>query len=506
MSPLGEMKSSDLSSSVDAIGLIEKLITTKPIWFLPNVTREESSRHLNNKKPGNYIVRGSRQPEIMVLSMKTELEDVQHFLIHQSEGKVYLEDSDYRFGNIVSLVFHYSNICEELPDKLKLPEVLLTTTSLQNLQSLALLEQSFWTYPMAKSDRCSIPVTDVEEEIGSLHQPLHGASDEGSNSADNDCDRLSMDYTEGILPQIHSNRIPKITHPPPKHPRKTSLGSNTPSPPSKSRRRRSSDCVSFITSPARISPISQPIKQDTLDIDGWVTSPVFSGSGPRSRKLSVFEDSLERVQEEQEEKEDIEKANQKNECIYEEAADADSDLNSDYAVPVDAYQDQSVIYDELITDCDDHNDRALNLDHLKCDGSNQDYNSEHGISYIPSASKLKCDKGRKLSLGVILRKISTGSMSSLPQRKHSLPERRLSSMLTKVITLPKFVKSFSGESYQVNCDSWEFLNKEEKDVCWDEIMTHTNVVKEGESLESVYESESNSSNRSSLRSCQNITL
>jgi len=505
MSPLGEMNSSDLSSSVDAIGLIEKLITTKPIWFLPNVTREESSRHLNNKKPGNYIVRGSRQPEIMVLSMKTELEDVQHFLINQSEGKVYLEDSDYRFGNIVSLVFHYSNISEELPDKLKLPEVLLTTTSLQNLQSLALLEQSFWTYPMAKSDRCSTLVTNVEEEIGSLHQPFNGAGDDGLNSADINSDRLSMDYMEGLLHQINSNRSPKITHPPPKHPRKTSLGSNTPSPPSKSRRRRSSDCVSFITSPARISPISQPTKPDIHDIDGWVTSPVFSGSVPRSRNLSVFEDSLDRVQEEQEEKE----ANQKNERIYEESNDAESDLNSDYAVPVDAHQDQSVIYDELITDCDDHNDRALNIDHLKCYGSNQDYNSEHGISYIPSASKLKCDKSRKLSLGVILRKISTGSMSSLPQRKHSLPERRLSSMLTKVITLPKFVKSFSGESYQVNCDSWEFLNKEEKDVCWDEIMTHTNVVKEGESLESVYESESSSSNesdRSSLRSCQNITL
>jgi len=137
-----EMKSSDLSSSFNEIGLIEKLITTKPIWFLPNVTREESSRHLNNKKPGNYIVRGSRQPEIMVLSMKTELEDVQHFVIHHSEGKIHLEDSDYRFGNIVSLVFHYSNVCEELPEKLKLPEVLLTTTSLQNLQCLALLEQS----------------------------------------------------------------------------------------------------------------------------------------------------------------------------------------------------------------------------------------------------------------------------------------------------------------------------------------------------------------------------
>ena len=46
------MKSSDLSSSFNEIGLIEKLITTKPIWFLPNVTREESLRHLNNKKPG----------------------------------------------------------------------------------------------------------------------------------------------------------------------------------------------------------------------------------------------------------------------------------------------------------------------------------------------------------------------------------------------------------------------------------------------------------------------
>jgi len=500
-----EMKSSDLSSSFNEIGLIEKLITTKPIWFLPNVTREESLRHLNNKKPGNYIVRGSRQPEIMVLSMKTELEDVQHFVIHHSEGKVHLEDSDYRFGNIVSLVFHYSNVCEELPEKLKLPEVLLTTTSLQNLQSLALLEQSFWTYPMAKSDRCSF--SEVEETLGTLNQPLSFNSD--NSESELPPDKSISRIEEPINQQSHEGRSQKITGPPPKHPRKTSLGSNTPSPPSKSRRRRSSDCVSFITSPARISPTLMQIKPESQVLDGWVNSPVFSGSVPRSRKLSVFNDCLEKVQEEQEDKDDIHDAKQKQENIYEETDYVDSYSNSDYAIPADAYHDLSDLYNVPIFECDKPNDIPANVDHLKGDRFNITHNSEQGKPYISSTSKLKCDKIRKLSLGVILRKISNGSMSSLPQRKHSLPERRLSSMLTKVITLPKFVKTFSGESYQVDCDSWEFLNKGENDVCWDEIVTHRKEVKEIESLDSDYESEfdsSSGSNTSTLHSCKTITI
>jgi len=352
---------------------------------------------------------------------------------------------------------------------------------------------------MAKSDKGSF--SDVEETIKTLNQPLR--------FEELPPDKYIGRIGDPINEKSHQGETQKITGPPPKHPRKTSLGSNTPSPLSKSRRRRSSDCVSFITSPARISPTLMQIKPERQVLDGWVTSPVFSGSVPRTRKLSVFNDCLEKVQEEQEEKDDNHKTKQKQENIYKEADGIDSNSNSDYAIPADAYHDQSDLYNELISECDEPNNMPTKVDHLKGDGFNIAVNSEQEMSYIPSTSKLKCDKSCKLSLGVVLRKISTGSMSSLPQRKHSLPERRLRSMLTKVITLPKFVKTFSRESYQVNCDSWEFLNKEEKDVCWNEIMTNTKVVKEGESLESVYESESSSSNqsdRSSLFSCQNITL
>jgi len=66
---------------------------------------------------------------------------------------------------------------------------------------------------------------------------------------------------------------------------------------------------------------------------------------------------------------------------------------------------------------------------------------------------------RKLSLGVILRKLSTGSQPGR-ERKTSLQERRLSSALSKLIT-PIFERRTLGErSYQVNSLSWEFLNKD----------------------------------------------
>ena len=44
------------------------------------------------------------------------------------------------FFDLISVIFSFFS--EELPEKLKLSEVLLITTSLQNLLSLALLEQS----------------------------------------------------------------------------------------------------------------------------------------------------------------------------------------------------------------------------------------------------------------------------------------------------------------------------------------------------------------------------
>merc|ERR1719211_544400 len=91
-----------------------------------------------------------------------------------------------------------------------------------------------------------------------------------------------------------------------------------------------------------------------------------------------------------------------------------------------------------------------------------------GDSFIESPPPLTGDK-RKLSLGIILRKLSSGSPvgQQNKERKSSLQEKRLSSAITKLITLPIFERRTLGESYQVNSLSWEFLNKDAEDECWD---------------------------------------
>jgi len=101
------------AQTVQMISPLERLLKTKPIWFLPQVTREESSKLLHNKKPGNFIIRGSRQPNTLAISVKIgkrESEQVQHFIILKSERKVSLEESEIKFDNVVSLAFHYSNV------------------------------------------------------------------------------------------------------------------------------------------------------------------------------------------------------------------------------------------------------------------------------------------------------------------------------------------------------------------------------------------------------------
>merc|ERR550519_2042393 len=70
------------------ISPLERLLKTKPIWFLPEVTREESSNILHNKKPGNFIIRGSRQPNTLAISVRigtNESNRVQHFIIVMTE-------------------------------------------------------------------------------------------------------------------------------------------------------------------------------------------------------------------------------------------------------------------------------------------------------------------------------------------------------------------------------------------------------------------------------------
>jgi len=526
-----ENKSDQIVSS-QAISPLERLLRTKPIWFLLDVTREESFKLLHDKKQGNFIIRGSRQPNTLAISIKLGSNHggiVKHFIILQKEKKVCLEDSDLQFANFVSLAFHYSHVCDELPEKLSLPDLLETSSTVKNLLSLALLGKSFWSYPLAKSDRESLFVMD--KEAFNLNCQLSGGTQSSVLTAgmDRQHKHFSDSHIFGQNRNLSSLQKPakyaclentNVTKTPPRAPRKSSLGTSSPSPPSKSKFRRNSDSVPFVMSPTRAPRVSRNSLASLYSV-----SP--SGHTPksRSRKLSVF-DGLGCVQEIHE-NDDADK-----EAVYEDILEQCIDsgnINSDdlhekeedYAYPVDSvnndtkhniYEDPSCPIARIQSDFQkEAQDMFIsmrcqnNMSSEKDDTNDSDSQHDDIIRRLPRDTR-KCDK-RKLSLGVILRKISTGSVQG---RKTSLQDLRLSSAFSSLKSLPIFGKRMLSKNSQVNSSSWEFLNTDVEDECWDkkgdkdntheavavqdnpkvsELIKHKHLSKD-----SLYESEYDSSN------------
>ncbi|XP_039310493.1 protein sprint isoform X3 [Solenopsis invicta] len=134
------------------ITLIERLIRSHPIWFLPGIQRAGAFHLLQGKEEGNFVVRQSSQSDTMALSVRLPVGKgpyIEHYLIQADNGKLSLETSENRFDNIPSLIAHYSQCCDELPVQLTLPRAMREAKNRQQLSSLALLGQEFWRYPMA---------------------------------------------------------------------------------------------------------------------------------------------------------------------------------------------------------------------------------------------------------------------------------------------------------------------------------------------------------------------
>ncbi|XP_043284567.1 protein sprint isoform X2 [Venturia canescens] len=134
------------------ITLIERLIRSHPIWFLPGIQRAGAFHLLQGKEEGNFVVRQSSQSDTMALSVRLPSGKgpyIEHYLIQANKGKLSLETSENRFDNIPSLIAHYSQCCDELPVQLTLPRAMRDAKNRQQLSSLALLGQEFWRYPMA---------------------------------------------------------------------------------------------------------------------------------------------------------------------------------------------------------------------------------------------------------------------------------------------------------------------------------------------------------------------
>ncbi|KAG8236225.1 hypothetical protein J437_LFUL016623 [Ladona fulva] len=164
------------------IGLMERLIRSHPVWFLPGIQRAGAVHLLQGKEEGNFVVRQSSQPDTMAISVRLPQGKgpyIEHYLVqavpastpspttpscppppHGSCGgqqalqspppqQLSLESSDNRFDSIPALIAHYSQCCDELPVQLTLPRAIREARNRQQLSSLALLGQEFWRYPMA---------------------------------------------------------------------------------------------------------------------------------------------------------------------------------------------------------------------------------------------------------------------------------------------------------------------------------------------------------------------
>ncbi|XP_018896161.2 protein sprint [Bemisia tabaci] len=135
------------------ITLLERLIRSHPVWFLPGIQRAGAFHLLQGKEDGNFVVRQSSQSGTMAISVRLPPGKgpyIEHYLIQSTEdGKMGLESSDNRFESIPALIAHYSQCCDELPVQLTLPQTIREAKNRQQLSSLALLGQEFWRYPMA---------------------------------------------------------------------------------------------------------------------------------------------------------------------------------------------------------------------------------------------------------------------------------------------------------------------------------------------------------------------
>lgn len=149
------MLTSPAEEQLCSMTLLERLIRTSSIWFLPDIGRSGAVHYLQGKDIGNFIVRQSSKKGTLALSVRLPLEAgpyIEHYLIEATpEGKHRLEGSDNHFASVPVLICHYCQCCDELPAQLRLPAVLMHATTRQELSSFSLLGQDLWVSSVLKS-------------------------------------------------------------------------------------------------------------------------------------------------------------------------------------------------------------------------------------------------------------------------------------------------------------------------------------------------------------------
>lgn len=142
------------------INFLERLSKTHPIWFLPEIGRSGAVHLLKDREIGTFIIRNSSQSDTYALSAQFPNgsgANVDHYLIEKKENGYRVQGSNHIFSDITKLVAFYHENLEELPHRLVLPPTIRRAKTLQELTSLSLLGQDFWTsYRFDKGSNLSL--------------------------------------------------------------------------------------------------------------------------------------------------------------------------------------------------------------------------------------------------------------------------------------------------------------------------------------------------------------
>uniref|UniRef100_A0A5S6QWH8 Protein sprint n=1 Tax=Trichuris muris TaxID=70415 RepID=A0A5S6QWH8_TRIMR len=132
-----------------ALTIMERLVRSHPIWYLPHVGRLAATHLLRGKEEGNFIVRQSTQANSMALTVRLpgvhEQNAIEHYLVEITPTGVRLEGSPSGFPALPLLLAYYMENGEELECRLRLPRLIMQCETRRELCSYALLGQEFWT-------------------------------------------------------------------------------------------------------------------------------------------------------------------------------------------------------------------------------------------------------------------------------------------------------------------------------------------------------------------------
>ncbi|VDO96263.1 unnamed protein product [Soboliphyme baturini] len=126
------------------ITLLERIIRTHPVWYLPHISRMAAIHLVRGKEVGNFIVRHSSRVNAMAITVKLPLsskQDVEHYLVESTAFGIHLEGTSKYFKALPLLLCYYCESDGDLGFKICLPSAILECRSRRDLYSYALLGQ-----------------------------------------------------------------------------------------------------------------------------------------------------------------------------------------------------------------------------------------------------------------------------------------------------------------------------------------------------------------------------